>query len=186
MKLKFLTLIILIFAFLQSIAIGQQENSVLKPRIVVLTDVSTWETDDSESLVRLFVHADLFEIEGLIYTTGWSLEETRDDFFQLIHVILNGAKGQIKLLLHIQTIRESPKRSALSMKLIFIPPPSIILPHEWIGPHTVRATETLLRFLTATLALPQYTLMQNREKKSGLTHQNHMILKMIKLTSSGG
>lgn len=57
----------------------------LKPRIVVLTDVSTWETDDSESLVRLLVYADMFEIEGLIYTTGWSLEETRPDFFQLIH-----------------------------------------------------------------------------------------------------
>jgi hypothetical protein len=57
----------------------------LKPRIVVLTDVSTWETDDSESLVRLFVYADRFEIEGLIFTTGWSLSETRDDFLQLIH-----------------------------------------------------------------------------------------------------
>jgi len=31
------------------------------------------------------VHADLFEIEGLIFTTGWSLGEIRDDFFQLIH-----------------------------------------------------------------------------------------------------
>ena len=51
----------------------------------MLTDVSSWETDVSESLVRLLVHADLVEIEGLIYTTGWSLEETREDFFQLIH-----------------------------------------------------------------------------------------------------
>ncbi|WP_222435430.1 DUF1593 domain-containing protein [Allorhodopirellula solitaria] len=57
----------------------------LKPRIVVLTDVSTWETDDSESLVRLMAHADLLEIEGLVFTTGWSLDETRDDFMDLIH-----------------------------------------------------------------------------------------------------
>lgn len=57
----------------------------LKPRVVVLTDVSTWETDDSESLVRLMVHADLLEIEGLIFTTGWSLDATRDDFLGLIH-----------------------------------------------------------------------------------------------------
>jgi hypothetical protein len=65
---------------------GQKLNSnELKPRIVVLTDVSSWETDDSESLVRLLVHADMLEIEGLIYTTGYSLSETRDDFFQLIH-----------------------------------------------------------------------------------------------------
>lgn len=65
---------------------GQVNNTYnLKPRIVVLTDISTWETDDSESLVRLLVYADMFEIEGLIYTTGWSLDVVRDDFFQLIH-----------------------------------------------------------------------------------------------------
>ena len=61
----------------------------LKQRLVVLTDVSTWETDDSESFVRLMVHADLFEIEGLIYTTGWSLETTRADFMGLIHDAIN-------------------------------------------------------------------------------------------------
>ena len=60
-----------------------------KPRVVVLTDVSTWETDDSESLVRLLVHADMLEIEGLVFTTGWSLSTTRDDFLNLIHVAIN-------------------------------------------------------------------------------------------------
>ena len=46
----------------------------LKPRIVVLTDISPndVEPDDMESLIRLLVHADLFEIEGLVATTGWS------------------------------------------------------------------------------------------------------------------
>jgi hypothetical protein len=46
----------------------------LKPRIVVLTDISpnTVEPDDTESMVRLLVHADEFEIEGLVATTGWS------------------------------------------------------------------------------------------------------------------
>ncbi|MFN3148860.1 nucleoside hydrolase-like domain-containing protein [Bremerella sp.] len=60
-----------------------------KPRVVVLTDVSTWETDDSESLVRLLVHADLLEIEGLVFTTGWSLDTTRDDFFKLIYMAVD-------------------------------------------------------------------------------------------------
>ena len=70
-----------------SLAFAQQgqKKATPKPRIVVLTDVSTWETDDSESLVRLLVHADLYEIEGLIFTTGWSLDKTRDDFMDLIH-----------------------------------------------------------------------------------------------------
>ena len=47
----------------------------LKPRLVVLTDISTWETDDHESLIRLLVHADLFEIEGIVVTTGWSMSD---------------------------------------------------------------------------------------------------------------
>ena len=33
--------------------------------------------DDMESIIRLFVHADLFEIEGLIHSTGWSASATR-------------------------------------------------------------------------------------------------------------
>ncbi|MBD8488508.1 DUF1593 domain-containing protein [Echinicola sp. CAU 1574] len=77
----FLASIISCCAFAQQ----DQKKAIPKPRIVVLTDVSTWETDDSESLVRLFVHADLYEIEGLIFTTGWSLDKTRDDFMDLIH-----------------------------------------------------------------------------------------------------
>jgi hypothetical protein len=65
---------------------GQNQNKeICKRRIAVLTDVSTWETDNSESLVRLFVHADLFEIQGIIYTTGWNHEVLGDDFIDLIH-----------------------------------------------------------------------------------------------------
>ena len=85
MKLKLLIVFGLLLTIVPSAVCQQKNNKTLKPRIVVLTDVSTWETDDSESLVRLFAYADMFEIEGLIYTTGWSLEETQDDFFQLIH-----------------------------------------------------------------------------------------------------
>ena len=89
MNIKYWLLLIWSFVLMQD-GVCQKNNqseisTELKPRIVVLTDVSSWETDDSESLVRLLVHADLFEIEGLVYTTGWSLEETREDFFQLIH-----------------------------------------------------------------------------------------------------
>lgn len=85
MKTTFLSLLIA-FSISSSLFTQQQKkDSPLKPRIVVLTDVSTWETDDSESLVRLLAHADLYEIEGLIFTTGWSLDKTRDDFMDLIH-----------------------------------------------------------------------------------------------------
>lgn len=85
MILKNLLFVGLIFMMIPVVAQENQNKKNLKPRIVVLTDVSTWETDDSESLVRLFAHADLFEIEAIIYTTGWSHEVLRDDFINLIY-----------------------------------------------------------------------------------------------------
>jgi hypothetical protein len=64
------TLLILLALGLPALSMAAQ----LKPRIVVLTDISpiTVEPDDFESTIRLLVHADLFEIEGLVATTGWS------------------------------------------------------------------------------------------------------------------
>lgn len=46
----------------------------LKPRLVMLTDIGPGnvEPDDQESLVRLLVYADRFEIEGLIAGSGWN------------------------------------------------------------------------------------------------------------------
>src|SRR5690606_37863863 len=46
----------------------------LKPRIVVLTDIAPndIEPDDMESMIRLLVHADLFEVEVIAASTGWS------------------------------------------------------------------------------------------------------------------
>lgn len=48
--------------------------AILKPRLVVLTDVAPGhiEPDDMESLIRLLVHADLYEIEALIASGGWN------------------------------------------------------------------------------------------------------------------
>jgi len=45
-----------------------------KPRIVVLTDIGPFsgEPDDFQSMVRLLAHADLFEIEALIASSGFN------------------------------------------------------------------------------------------------------------------
>ena len=93
--LKYMLIVLILFA---GISVSSKEPP-LKPRVVVLTDVSTWETDDSESLVRLLVHADLFEIEGLIFTTGWSLDSTRNAFFDLIHERINAYEKDLPNLL---------------------------------------------------------------------------------------
>ena len=63
----------------------------LKPRILVLTDISPpdIEPDDQESLIRLLVHGDLFEIEGLIATTGWSSSGGNAGWTNLIHRTLD-------------------------------------------------------------------------------------------------
>ena len=50
-----------------------------KPRLIVLTDLSN-EPDDEESLVRLLVYANEFDIEGLIATTSTHLKKNpRED-----------------------------------------------------------------------------------------------------------
>jgi hypothetical protein len=63
----------------------------LKPRIIVLTDISPTnvEPDDMESLIRLLVHADLFEIEGLVATTGWSTGGNHPQWTNLIHSVID-------------------------------------------------------------------------------------------------
>ena len=57
---------------LAGLSVSQAE--MLKPRLVVLTDIAPndVEPDDMESMIRLLAHADLFEIEALVATTGWS------------------------------------------------------------------------------------------------------------------
>ena len=50
----------------------------LKPRLVVLTDIENSEPDDQQSLTRLLVHADLYEIEGIVISTSWGLKDMNE------------------------------------------------------------------------------------------------------------
>jgi hypothetical protein len=69
-----------------------------KPRLVVLTDISN-EPDDEESLVRLLVYSNEFDIEGLIATTSvWLRDRIRPD---LLHRGVDAyAKVRDNLALH--------------------------------------------------------------------------------------
>ena len=54
----------------------------VKPRLIVLTDLSN-EPDDEESLVRLLVYADQFDLEGLVATTSnWLKQNPREDLIR--------------------------------------------------------------------------------------------------------
>ncbi len=54
----------------------------VKPRLIALTDLSN-EPDDEESLVRLLVYSDQFDIEGLIAVTStWLRQHPREDIIR--------------------------------------------------------------------------------------------------------
>lgn len=74
MSIKLIAKLVLACVVVQACAPKATLEKNLKPRIVVLTDIAPndIEPDDMESLIRLLVHADQFEIEALIATTGWS------------------------------------------------------------------------------------------------------------------
>ena len=67
-------LMVVAFVGLPFNVMAKKENKCLKPRLVVLTDIApvNIEPDDMESTIRLLSHADLFEIEAIITTSGWN------------------------------------------------------------------------------------------------------------------
>ena len=70
-------LILVVIAALAGIAVAQE-----KPRLFVLTDISN-EPDDEESLVRLLVYANEFDVEGLVATTStWLKTGPREDLIR--------------------------------------------------------------------------------------------------------
>lgn len=88
---KYLLIAVASLTVTSAFFVGTSSSSAapLKPRVVVLTDISTWETDDSESLVRLLAYADSVEIEGIVVTTGWSYAATPERFITLVQDAIN-------------------------------------------------------------------------------------------------
>ena len=70
-----------------------------KPRVVILTDVSFHETDDSESMVRLMAHADLLEIEGIVLTTGWNIVDNVERYQELIDAPIDAYAKDVENLM---------------------------------------------------------------------------------------
>ncbi len=73
-------------------------NGREKPRLIVLTDVSN-EPDDEESLVRLLVYSNEYDLEGLIATTSvWLREKPRPDL--IVRDVEAYAQSRDNLLVH--------------------------------------------------------------------------------------
>ena len=69
-------IIALLFGLIGVTATSLAKEAVLKPRLVVCTDIAPAdvEPDDMESMVHLLVYADMFEIEALITSVGWNCD----------------------------------------------------------------------------------------------------------------
>jgi hypothetical protein len=95
-KHSILSLLLLLFIYVTVIQGGQ-----LKPRLVVLTDIgpNDIEPDDRESMTRLLVSADLFEIEALIANTGWNTSNYPPGWMDSIKVATNAYEKDLPNLM---------------------------------------------------------------------------------------
>ncbi len=67
------------------------EESPLKPRLVVLTDIgpADVEPDDNESAVRLLSYADRFEIEAICTTVGWNCDPYPEEWAEYLYAVID-------------------------------------------------------------------------------------------------
>ena len=91
--LKSMSMFLLLCAILaNSLVDSLSAASYTKPRIIVTTDITN-EPDDQQSLVRLLVYANNYDIEGIIGSTGiWKLS---DPATNVIHTCID-TYGQVR------------------------------------------------------------------------------------------
>lgn len=96
MKRTITTLLLMLTVSALSIA---QETS-LKPRLVVCTDIAPAdvEPDDMESMVHLMVYADMFEIEALITSVGWNCDPYPIEWAKYLHQVIDAYEKDVKNL----------------------------------------------------------------------------------------
>src|SRR5689334_2158046 len=69
MKLRRSAITVLIGTLAASLCFGATPEHSDKPRVIVLTDIGN-EPDDSESMVRLLLYTNEFDVEGLLAVTS--------------------------------------------------------------------------------------------------------------------
>ena len=86
---------------------------VLKPRLVVCTDIAPAEVepDDMESMVRLMAYADMFEIEALITSVGWNCDPYPKEWSQYLTRVIKAYGIEVPKLM-----KRSGQKKFLSWK----------------------------------------------------------------------
>ena len=88
-------------------------NSMLKPRLVVCTDIAPAdvEPDDMESMVRMMAYADLFEIEAIITSVGWNCDPYPLEWSQYLYRVITAYAKDVPNLM-----KRSGQKKFLSLK----------------------------------------------------------------------
>ncbi|MBR3455155.1 MAG: DUF1593 domain-containing protein [Bacteroidaceae bacterium] len=91
-----------------SVSCQAREKGVLKPRLVVCTDIapSDVEPDDMESMVRLMSYADLFEIEALITSVGWNCDPYPEEWSAYLFRVIEAYRKDLPHLMQRSNQRE--------------------------------------------------------------------------------
>ena len=134
------TLLFTIFATALATACSPRDNadeSTLKPRIVVLTDIGPAEVepDDNESAVRLLAYADRFEIEAIVTTIGWNCDPYPEEWAEYLYRVIDGYEVDVQNLMKRsgQTAFLSPEEEQGSQKLGYWPSADYIRSRSVMG-----------------------------------------------------
>ena len=90
-----------------------RQDSTLKPRLVVCTDIAPGdvEPDDLESRVHLMAYADMFEIEALITSVGWNCDPYPMEWSLYMYRVMGAYATDVKNLM-----KRSGQKEFLSME----------------------------------------------------------------------
>ena len=103
----------LLLLLLGTATISSAKEHVLKPRLVVCTDIAPAdvEPDDMESMVHLLAYADLFEIEALITSVGWNCDPYPGEWSQYMYRVIDAYEKDVPNLM-----KRSKQKGFLSQK----------------------------------------------------------------------
>ena len=89
------------------------KKTVLKPRLVVCTDIAPAdvEPDDMESMVHLMAYADMFEVEALITSVGWNCDPYPLEWSQYLSRVISAYDKDVPNLM-----KRSGQKKFLSLK----------------------------------------------------------------------